>query len=327
MTLPAEWAGEHEVKKGDEVSIRMGGKGTLTVMPQSTQTGESEATIHAEHLDAESVERAIVAQYVLGRRIIYVESEDTLDNQTINAVYSAEAQLMGLGVVEETPNRIAIRCSVDPADFTLDNLLERLENTGSTMRGEAVKALARGDPDLAQRALNRERQANKIFVLMLRLIFTAYQNPTSASAVGVASTFPLIGYRTIAKNLELTADNAQDIAETVLESEGNALSVEQSVIRRIREFTNQVDELTAMAVRSAVDRDYELTIEARSLFQEIENREQDILEDLPEMGNADLLRVREVLVDLQQTAGYAMRNVEIATNLALDEDSEYVTIW
>jgi len=326
MTLPAEWAGEHGVKKGDEVSIRMGGKGTLTVMPQSTQTGESEATIHAEHLDAESVERAIVAQYVLGRRIIYVESEDTLDNQTINAVYSAEAQLMGLGVVEETPNRIAIRCSVDPADFTLDNLLERLENTGSTMRGEAVKALARGDPDLAQRALNRERQANKIFVLMLRLIFTAYQNPTSASAVGVASTFPLIGYRTIAKNLELTADNAQDIAETVLESEGNALSVEQSVIRRIREFTNQVDELTAMAVRSAVDRDYELTIEARSLFQESENREQDILEDLPEMSNADLLRVREVLVDLQQTAGYAMRNVEIATNLALDEDSEYVAI-
>jgi phosphate uptake regulator len=326
MTLPAEWATEHAVEKGDEVSIRMGSKGTLTVMPQSTQTGESEATIHAEHLDADSVERAIVAQYVLGRRVIYVESEDTLDNETINAVYSAEAQLMGLGVVEETPERIAIRCSVDPADFTLDNLLERLENTGSTMRGEAVKALARGDPDLAQRALNRERQANKIFVLMLRLIFTAYQNPTLASAVGVASTFPLIGYRTIAKNLELTADNAQDIAETVLETEGNALSVDQSVIRRIREFTNQVDELTAMAVRAAVDRDYEVTIEARALFQELENREQDILADLPEMNNTDLLRVREILVDLQQTTGYAMRNVEIATNLALDEDSEYVTI-
>ncbi len=326
MTLPAEWATEHAVEKGDEVSIRMGSKGTLTVMPQSTQTGESEATIHAEHLDADSVERAIVAQYVLGRRVIYVESEDTLDNETINAVYSAESQLMGLGVVEETPERIAIRCSVDPADFTLDNLLERLENTGSTMRGEAVKALARGDPDLAQRALNRERQANKIFVLMLRLIFTAYQNPTLASAVGVASTFPLIGYRTIAKNLELTADNAQDIAETVLETEGNALSVDQSVIRRIREFTNQVDELTAMAVRAAVDRDYEVTIEARALFQELENREQDILADLPEMNNTDLLRVREVLVDLQQTTGYAMRNVEIATNLALDEDSEYVTI-
>ncbi len=81
-----------------------------------------------------------------------------------------------------------------------------------------------------------------------------------------------------------------------------------------------------MAVRAAVERDYELTIEARELFAEIEDREQEILQDLPEMSNEDLLRVREVLVDLQQTAGYAMRNVEIATNLALDEDSEYVTI-
>jgi phosphate uptake regulator len=214
MTLPAEWASEHNVEKGDEVSLRIGGKGTLTVMPESVQTEESEAIIYAENLDAEAVERAIVAQYVLGRRIIHVEAgeDGTLKSEHINAVYNAETQLMGLGVIEETPERIAIRCSVDPEDFTLDNLLERLESTGSTMRNEAVKALAHGNPDLAQRALNRERQANKIFVLLLRLIFTAYQNPNLARAVGLDNGFPLIGYRSIAKNLELTADNAEDIA-------------------------------------------------------------------------------------------------------------------
>ncbi|WP_418284456.1 AbrB/MazE/SpoVT family DNA-binding domain-containing protein, partial [Halorubrum sp. DTA46] len=155
MTLPAEWAKEHGVNKGDEVSLRMGGKGTLTVLPESVSTEESEAVINADGLDARSLERAIVAQYVLGRRVIHVRSEGTLDSEHINAVYKAETQLMGLGVIEETPEDISIRCSVDPEDFTLDNLLERLENTGSTMRGEAVKALAHGNPDLAQRALNR----------------------------------------------------------------------------------------------------------------------------------------------------------------------------
>jgi len=327
MTLPAEWAKEHDVEKGDEVSIRMGGKGTLTVMPESVQTGESEATIHAEHLDADAVERAIVAQYVLGRRVIYVESADgTLDSETINAVYRAETQLMGLGVIEETPERIAIRCSVDPSDFTLDNLLERLENTGSTMRSEAVRALEHGNVDLAERALNRERQANKIFVLLLRLIFTSYQNPTLAQEVGLDSTFPLIGYRSIAKNLELTADNAEDIAKIVMETEGHTLDVDPSVMRRIHEFTEQVDEITELAVRATVERDYELTIQARERFREIGDREREILEDLPEMDNEDLLRVREVLVSLQQTAGYAMRNAEIAANLALNEESDYVSI-
>jgi len=326
MTLPAEWAQEHGVEKGDEVSIRPGGKGTLTVTPESAQAGDSEATIHAEELDADAVERAIVAQYVLGRRIIYVESDATLDSEIINAVYRAETQLMGLGVVEETPERIAIRCSVDPADFTLDNLLERLENTGSTMRGEAVKALAHGNPDLAERALNRERQANKIFVLLLRLIFTAYQNPNLARQVGLDDGFPLIGYRSIAKNLELTADNAEDIAEIVLESADQPLELDGSTIRRIREFTDDVDAMTETAVRAAVERDYQLTIEVREMFEAVGNREQEILDDLPEMSNEELIRVREVLVSLQQTAGYAMRNAEIAANLALNVESKYVTI-
>ncbi|MFB6309442.1 MAG: PhoU domain-containing protein [Haloarculaceae archaeon] len=328
MTLPAEWAGDHDVEKGDEVSLRLGGKGTLTVMPESVQSEEAEAIIHTEDLDADAVERAIVAQYVLGRRIIHVEAPDgeTLDSAHINAVYNAETQLMGLGVVEETPERIAIRCSVDPEDFTLDNLLERLESTGSTMRNEAVKALAHGNPDLAQRSLNRERQANKIFVLLLRLIFMAYQNPNLARAVGLDGGFPLIGYRSMAKNLELTADNAEDIAEIALEADDHSLNVDSGTMRRIREFTDQVNEITGLAVEAAVNRDYDLTIEARDLYHEIGDREHDILYDLPEMDNEDLLQVREVLVSLQHTAQYAARNAEIATNLALNEESEHTTI-
>jgi len=327
MTLPAEWAKAHDVEKGDEVSIRMGGKGTLTVLPESASTEESEAIINADNLDAGALERAIVAQYVLGRRVIHVEkSEGALDSEHINAVYKAETQLMGLGVIEETPESIAIRCSVDPEDFTLDNLLERLENTGSTMRGEAIKALAHGNADLAQRALNRERQANKIFVLLLRLIFTAHQNPNLCRAVGLDSSFPLIGYRSVAKNLELTADNAEDIADIVIDAEGEGLDIDGSTMRRIREFTDQVDEMTELAVRAVVERDYDLTIKCRYLFGEIADREQEILDDLPELSNTELLRVREVLVSLQQTAEYAVRNAEIAANLALDEESEHVEI-
>jgi len=328
MTLPAEWASEHGVEKGDEVTLRVGGKGTLTVLPESVQQEESEAIIHAGELDAAAVERAIVAQYVLGRRIIHVEVEegDTLDSAQINAVYNAETQLMGLGVIEETPDRIAIRCSVDPEDFTLDNLLERLESTGSTMRNEAIKALEHGNPDLAQRALNRERQANKIFVLLLRLIFTAYQNPNLVRALGLDSSFPLIGYRSIAKNLELTADNAEDIADIVLETEDNELDIDAATMRQIRELTEQVNEISEKGVRAAIDRDYDTAIEVRELFGEINDRETEILTGLDEMDNRDLLQIREVLVSLQQTAQYAARNAEIATNLALNTESEHTTI-
>jgi phosphate uptake regulator len=130
----------------------------------------------------------------------------------------------------------------------------------------------------------------------------------------------------VAKNLELTADNAEDIANICLDAEDNTLDVDSATMRRIREFTDQVDEITVTAVRAVVDRDYDLTIEVRDLFRDLRDREREILDDLPEMDNQKLLQVREVLVSLQQTAQYAMRNAEIAANLALNEESEHVTL-
>ena len=326
MTLPAEWAREQDVEKGDEVTVRESSKGTLTITPESARGEESEATIHIEGFDADAVERAIIGQYVLGRRIIHVTAEETLGSEHINAVYNAETQLMGLGVIEETPNRITIRCSVDPEDFTLNNLLERLENTGSTMRGEAMKALAHGNRDLAERALNRERQANKIFVLLLRLIFTAYQNPSLARAVGLDDGFPLIAYRSVAKNLELTADNAEHMAEVILDSDLERMGLDEPTIRKIMEYSEKLDDLTKLAVEAVVERDFERSLQAQALFQELEDEELSLLKDLPDMDKKHLLQVREVLVDLQQIAEYAVRNVEIASNLALNEQSEYTTL-
>ncbi len=321
MTLPAEWARNNAVKKGDEVAVRESSKGTLTVTPESARGEESEATIHIEGLDADAVERAIIGQYVLGRRIIHVTAEETLGGEHINAVYNAETQLMGLGVIEETPERITIRCSVDPEDFDLANLMERLENTGATMRGEAMKALAHNNPDLAERALNRERQANKIFVLLLRLIFTAYQNPSLARAVGLSDGFPLIGYRSVAKNLELTADNAENMAEIVLDADGDRLGLDDATLRKIRDYNEDLDRLTKLAVEAVVERDFEKALEAQSIFYDLTDRELSLLKDLPDMDKKRLLQVREVLVALQQTAEYAVRNVEIAFNLALHEQS------
>jgi len=326
MTLPAAWTSEYDVAKGDELVIHEG-TGTLTATTATAGMEEGEAVIHVDDLDDEAVERAIIGQYVLGRHIIHVEQSDgALDSGAIDAVYRAESQLMGLGIIEEAPERITVRCSVDPSDFTFENLLERLESTGGTMREESVKALSRGNPELAQRSINRERQANKIFVLLLRLIYTVDQNPSVARTMGLSDTLPLVGYRSIAKNLELTADNAEDIATIVVDSDGEALDVEQSTIREIRELMEEVNEISEIAVAAVIERDYLRTTEVRRRFHEIKDREEQLLAELPELPNAELLEIREVLVSLQETAQYAMENAEIAANLALHQESEYVTV-
>jgi len=229
-------------------------------------------------------------------------------------------------VIEETPESISIRCSVDSEDFTINNLIKRLENTGSTMRSEAIKALLHGNPELAQRAINRERQANKIFVLILRIVFTSYQNPRQIRAIGLETGFPLIGYRSVAKNLELTADNAEDIATIVLETEDHTLDIDQSTLRSISEYSTEIDALSSLAIEAVAEQEYDMYLQCTELFRELQTAEQTILSELPELENADLLAVRQVLVSLHHTAEYAVRNAEIAANFALSLDSEYVTI-
>lgn len=226
----------------------------LILISEAARQTAVEAFIHAESATAVAVERAILAQYVLGRRIIQITTREgeSLEDTTITAVYNAESQLMGLGVIEETSEQITIRCSVNPEDFILTDLLERLEATSRTMRDEAIQALTNDttDPNLAYRALNRERQANKIFVLLLRLIFTAYQNPALARVLGIDDGITLIGYRSIAKSLELIADNAAEIADLALNTSDYGLNVDDTTLQRIRTFTEMVHEITEKSICS-----------------------------------------------------------------------------
>lgn len=325
VTLPLTWAREYGVDKGDEVVLQESSNGVITVTPGDRGAEESSATIHADELPGVGVERAVLAQYALGRNVIRIAAEEPLTTEQIDAVYAAETQLMGLGLIEETPTTITIRCSVDPKDFTLASLIERLESTGRTMRQEAIRALAEGDEATARRAINREKQANKIFVLLLRLIFSAHRNPSLGEHLGVDGRAGLIGYRSVAKNLELTADSAEDAAVAALDVR-ETFGADSETVEAIRGLADAIDEITRRAVEALVDEDYEAAVDVRRSYRGIVDREREILEDLPDVTNDELLQVRELLVALRQSAEYAVRNAEIASNVALDRDSDHVTI-
>lgn len=224
VSLPAEWVTEQGVRKGDEVIIqRDENGGSLLLIPEDPGDAEHDVTIDAEGMLPASLERAVIAQYVLGRQIITVESERTLDPDHFDAILEVEQRLIGLGVVEETKRNITIRCSVAPGDFELPQLLERLGRTESSMRSDAFLAFLDGDEDRARRAVQRERRIDKLFSLFLRLVFTTYRNPRLNQSVGLKTGFPLIGYRSAAWNLVLMADTARLTAELAQGANGAAV--------------------------------------------------------------------------------------------------------
>jgi len=130
VTVPAEWARRHDLTKGDELVVQRDENGSsLLITPDRPALEDTETVIDADSMGSEALSRAVVSQYVLGRGFVRIEAAEALDPSHYDAVIEAENRLMGLGVVEESPTHITIRCSVDPNDFDLPTLLGRLSRT------------------------------------------------------------------------------------------------------------------------------------------------------------------------------------------------------
>lgn len=315
VTLPAEWARNQGVEKGDELVVqRDENGGSLLVVPDTPKSEDSTATIDAGSLDVDSLRRAILAQYVLGRQLIEVESDGPFDPAVFDAVTAVERQLMGLGIVEEGIDTLAIRCSVAPGDFELPTLMERLWRTEATMRSETVAGLLDGDTKAAERAVKRQRQVEKLFYLFLRLVFTTYRNPHLNQSVGLETGFPLIGYRSVAQDVVLMADATRHVAQLVLDTDGAAL--DDATAEQFRVVTATLDEIATAARLAVTEHTTEATRTGRDALETFESAAGAAQAHLKAERPEPLLELQRALTAFQQSARHAEDSLAVATHFA-----------
>ena len=324
VTVPADWARHHEIEKGDELIVqRDENGGSLLLVPEQPTIEDIEATIDADALTPDALERAIVTQYVLGRQLIRIEATAPLGLEHRNAVLAAEGRLMGLGIVEQAETTVTVRCSVAPGDFDLPTLLGRLSRTEAMIRAEAVDALVDGDTEAAAGISERNDQVEKLFYLFLRLVFATYRNPRLNSAVGLDTGFPLIGYRSVAQDIVLMADVAVEIATLVADTDGTA--PDETTAAEVRALGEAID-TAADATRTAVaTADYETAEEARAAFGRVEDQVTTVNDHLADERPEPLLTLQRAVVLLERSARHARDSLSVATHLAFRDDPDLVT--
>ncbi len=313
VTLPAAWARKQGVSKGDELVVQQDESGgSLLLVPEQPATADTVATIDTEGLKPAALERAILAQYVLGRQLIRLEGEGLLPPAQLEAIDAIETQLMGLGVVERSQTRVDIRCSVAPGDFELPKLLERLWRTESVIREEATQAFLAGDREDAKRALHYEAQAEKLFYLFLRLLFATYRNPRLNRTMGLETGFPLIGYRSIAQDVVLMTACSCRIARLV-EDWGPLTGDTKAAFLGVMEALEQAVD----GVRAAVsDPTPEATETAREVLADFNDQVRETQRFLETERPEPLLILQRTLSTLRQTGEHAGDSLEVATHLA-----------
>ncbi|MDH7476785.1 MAG: phosphate uptake regulator PhoU [Candidatus Bathyarchaeota archaeon] len=317
VSLPSEWAKQNNINPGDLVFLVPERDGTLKIVPSQMALKEEaeEYVINADACDEQGMlERIIVGSYILGRDVIRVTSSSRIGKAHVDEIRRIVRKLIGLGILEETPNNILLQCSVDPAKFKLDMLIRRLSLIASTILSEAMQAFLEKNYSLAKEAISREDEADTIYYLAVRLLLSAQAKPAVAEQIGATDILFIPATRLILQYLELIADYSEDIARKIVELEPYRDRIPKEIVERIY----HMGELTQTIFQKALDciftRDLKVANGVLEMRNVLEMEAEKLMREAPEIPY-----LRANISCLNKIADKGATIADIAINRALEQ--------
>ncbi|MEM1584690.1 MAG: phosphate uptake regulator PhoU, partial [Nitrososphaerota archaeon] len=180
ITLPNQWVKELGLKKGDTIVFTLEEDGSLKIRPSSfieKEKQKREVVIYADQCNEPSLlERLIIGNYIIGYDIIRIVSSTSFRSGHLEVIKGTVGKLIGTAIIEETPLQVILQCMVEPSSFPIQILLRRLYIIISTMHKELSDALKDLDSGLARQIMLREPEADKMHLLITRLLTIAQTN-------------------------------------------------------------------------------------------------------------------------------------------------------
>ncbi|MCS7125886.1 MAG: phosphate uptake regulator PhoU [Aigarchaeota archaeon] len=276
ITLPNQWIKEMRLKKGDAVVFIFENDGSIRLKPSSLTDREKqkrEAIIYSDQCnDPSLLERLIVSNYVLGHDIIRIVSSTSIKASHLEIVKKTISKLIGVAIIEETPLQVLLQCVIDPSSFPLQVLIRRLYIIVSTMHKELSDALKELNSDLARQIFLREPEADKIHLLISRLLTLAQENKELSSLIGIEDIKDIILYRIVSINLERIADWIESMSKYIELLEPNRNFIGEEVLNYLVEMSHLSHTLCFNAVSSLFTCDIE---EANKIIQNYKETFQD----------------------------------------------------
>lgn len=327
ISLPRSWATGRNLKKGDQVFLIEEGE-TLKVIPASSiqdrRKASEEYIIDADLCEGPSMlEQIIVGCYVLGRERFTVKSSSRLKSDYVEVTRRVSRRLMGLGIIEETANKIVLQCSIEPTKYPIDALLKRLFNLGSTMLDEATEALITRDKRLAEDAVKREDDADMMYWLIVRLLLSAQLDDGLVDKLGMKSKLEIAGYRLISKELESVADHGEEISATVKDIIDSEVEVPSTIIKSLKELSESVRDLYGRGISALLSRDLKVASETVSMSEDLEKKQEKFMKLLIDHTDDDQLqmRFRTIMHGIERMGEYATSIAVVAINRYLERPS------
>jgi phosphate uptake regulator len=325
VSLPSGWVKEMDLKRGDTVVVIPENDGSLKMFPSQILKSEEriEEYICNSDLcdDPKMLERIIVGSYILGRDLFSIISSERMRSEHVEEVRGIISKLIGLGIVEETSDRIVLQCSVDPRKFQLDMLLRRLSIISLTIVEEALQALVDLNTSLARDAIKREDEADMMYLLAMRLLISAQRKRDVAEEIGLTDPLHILYFGLMLRYLELIADYAEDIARRVVVLiRGHKDQIPEWAIERVNNLNDLAHDLVLKSVDCFFIGDIKIANSILEMLKFIELERDRLVRELPEIPT-----VKCILWDIARIADNGAGIALIAINNALERKTNICT--
>jgi len=322
VSLPKKWVKSTGLKQGDLIMVFPEKDGSLKLIPSSMVERRAQIEEYVINSDLcnepRMLERLIVGNYILGRDVFKVVSSTRISSIHAEEVRQITRRLMGLGIVQETPQQIDLQCSIDPTKFKIDMLLRRLSIIASTMNSEAMQALTESNQEMAEATFRLEDEADMMYWLATRLLISAQHDRIIADKVGLEEPSQILYYTLIARYLEIIADHAEDIARRAIEFKNHIKErANRQAMRKIMNLSEMAQSVLLKAMDCLFSGNIEIANNVLEITKVIRSTHEKLMAELPE---SEILRT--IVLDLRRIADNGAGIAVIAINRALEKPSK-----
>ncbi len=328
VSLPKNWAKEKGLKPGDTVTIEKGEDGSLKIYPGLRRGGERKLTKCLIFSDSckkpRLVTRILTGCYITGHDTINVVSRRELKPEHLEEIRESVKRLSGIGIVEQTMKNVVIQCFIDPSKFPVYSLFKRVHSIISTMLEAVMKAFIQHRPGLLNEVFHMEDEIDQIYWLIIRQLLISLHNDEVRRDIGIKSIDHIVGNRTIAKNLELIADNIEKMAKATLTLESQKHEYDKELVKEILDFSKSVKFVLDKTMEALFRMDIELASEAIDAADLIEKISPGVSEKIigKEKTAKAIVNLEIIRSSLEQIAYLCNVIAEIVINRILEKSSD-----
>lgn len=264
VSLPKKWVEREKLLKGSVVSIQEQKDNSLLITSGTyKERNKHEIEIHTN----ENLERRLIEKYLLGYDVISIKSDTKLFEKDKIQIKKFLHNLIGLEIIEEFSNRLVIQNLLNPEEVSVLKSLKRMYMVISVMHNDVITALEKNDHVLLRDVIQRDKEVNRLYFLVVRQIRTIIQNPSLQDSEGIRAV-DCVDYRLVANIMEKIGDALAEIALSML-SVKNMRS-----ILHLKKYFEQSYEIHQMASTALFKKDEQIAVSAHRLGENFEITQQ-----------------------------------------------------